>query len=192
MLLAACCAAIVIASGPSPDGGWSTLEVGAGAPLQIDRRRIRRDGARVEVWVRVRGDRGTVAAEFEAAGADAASIERVRRALGRSEHRWTFGCDDRSHALTDSIYYADDGTLIRAFRDPRPIRWPVRPDTVGQRMMRAVCGDGDAMAGEDGSVDERSSIDGRGSIDGRIDRDGRGGFDEEHGPDGGAAAASPR
>lgn len=140
MLLAACCAALVSTAAPSPHTGWSALDDGGPAAMEIDRRRVRRDGAHAEVWVRIRGDRDAVATEFEAAGAAPEDVDRVRRTLGRSEHRWAFRCDEGSHALAVSAYYADDGTLIRAFAVDRPAWWPVEPDTVGDRLLRAVCG----------------------------------------------------
>ena len=157
MLLSACCAAVVLASAPSPHGGWSALE--NGPSMELDRRRIVRDGARVDVWVRQRGDRDAVAAEFEAAGVGADDVERVRAGLGRSEHRWAFRCDDRMHALAVSAYYATDGALIREFRVERLAWWPVQADTVGQRLLREVCGPArrDAVAGS--APDDRDGRD---------------------------------
>lgn len=156
MLLTACCAALIVSGAPTPHAGWSPLDDAQPAAMELDRDRLRRDGAQVEVWIRLRGDRQAVASEFEAAGAAPEDTERVRRTLGRSEHRWSFRCDDASHALAVSTYYDTAGALIREFRVASPAWWPVQPDTVGHRLLREVCGpetrerlaDGDASDAE--------------------------------------------
>ena len=131
--------------------------------------RIVRDGGLVDVWIRLRGDRAAVAREFEAAGEDAASVGRVRASLDHSRHRWSFHCDDGTHALAVSAYYADDGTLIRAFEPARRDWWPVQPDTVGQRLLGLACGPGGTTAGplaDPGRAPEDAAHDGHAPADG--------------------------
>jgi hypothetical protein len=55
-------------------------------------------------------------------------------------HLWSFHCDDGSHALAVSAYYATDGALIREFRPAQRAYWPVQPDTIGQRLLGLACG----------------------------------------------------
>jgi hypothetical protein len=154
LLLATCCTvgALAATSPPSPHAGWEPLGDSLRAGLEIDRTRIVRDGGEVRLRVRATGDRPTVAAEFEAAGAAADDVARVRASLHHSVHAWSFRCEERTHALATSEYYAEDGTLIRAFRIERLSYWPVQPDTVGQRLLAAACGT-TRMASEGGPVD---------------------------------------
>ncbi|HYF59556.1 MAG TPA: hypothetical protein VEA81_11425, partial [Burkholderiaceae bacterium] len=90
-----------------------------------------------------------VASEFASAGAEPTAIERVRASLSHSEHLWSFQCEDRTHALAYSAYYATDGTLIRDFSVERREYWPVREDTLGQRLLDEACGRDTLAAGDD-------------------------------------------
>jgi hypothetical protein len=160
MLIATCCtiAALSAPAPASPHPGWEPLIDGARTPIEIDRRRIMRQRGFADVWVRASGDPATVAAEFEAAGAGADEIERVRAGLRYSEHLWSFYCEDGTHSLAYSAYYAQDGSLIRAFEVSQRAYWPVQPDTVGQRLLSAACGAKQASAGDDDETDGDPSI----------------------------------
>jgi hypothetical protein len=151
LLLATCCTvgALAVASPPSPHAGWEPLGDNLRAGIEIDRTRIVRDGGEVRLRVRAIGDRPTVAAEFEAAGAAAEDVARVRASLHHSVHAWSFRCEERTHALATSEYFAEDGTLIRAFRVEHLSYWPVQPDTVGQRLLTAACGTTRVASGAD-------------------------------------------
>jgi hypothetical protein len=142
-MLLACCTLAALAATPvssTPHGGWEPLAFESRMRVEIDRRRILRDDGFIDVWIRTRPQRDSVASEFEAAGAPPEQVERVRRALGHSEHLWSFRCEDETHALARSAYYATDGALIRAFDVSRREYWPIRPDTLGERLLDEVCG----------------------------------------------------
>jgi hypothetical protein len=160
LLEATCCALAVLAPAPiaTPHPGWEPLIESARPALEVDRRRIVRDRGFVEVWVRTRAERESVAAEFEAAGAPPDRIERVRQALHHSEHLWSFHCEAGTHALGYSAYYERDGALIQDFRVERRAYWPVQADTVGRRLQAVACGGrpDDAHASTDGDGDDDS------------------------------------
>lgn len=145
-LLATCCLFTALASPfeaaspvASPYPAWEPLLPDPRHTVEIDRRRLRRERGFVDVWIRNRGRPEAVAKEFEAAGVHPARTARVRAALGHSEHLWSFYCEDGTHALAYSAYYAVDGTLIQDFTVRRPTYWPVQADTVGRRLMQAAC-----------------------------------------------------
>jgi hypothetical protein len=140
MLLAACCSAFLAAGAPAPYPAWEPIGDGLPHPVEIDRSRIVRDRSFVELWVRTRGERSAVAAEFIDAGAPADTIARVRETLDHSEHLWSFQCEHATHALAVSAYWATDGSLIRRFDVTRRVYWPVQPDTVGQTLLHMACG----------------------------------------------------
>ena len=171
MLLLATCCTIAALGAPAPDPHlpWEPLGDDPARRIEVDRVRIVRDGGLVDVWIRLRGDRAAVAREFEAAGEDAASVGRVRASLDHSRHRWSFHCDDGTHALAVSAFFADDGTLIRAFEPARRDWWPVQPDTVGQRLLGLACGPGGTTAGplaDPGRAPEDAAHDGHAPADG--------------------------
>ncbi|RPH42587.1 MAG: hypothetical protein EHM87_16395 [Burkholderiales bacterium] len=161
MLLAACCTAALLAGTPPPYPAWEPLAEALRPSVEIDRRRIVRDRGFVEVWVRTRGEPAAVAREFAAAGEPDETVARVRTALGHSEHLWSFQCEDRTHALAVSAYWATDGSPIRRFDVTRRAYWPVQPDTVGQRLLRAACGpaDRDTLARDGAPSDDDSRSD---------------------------------
>jgi hypothetical protein len=147
LLLATCCTIAALASpAPGPHPGWEPLADDLPQPVEIDRRRIVREGGVVDVWIRMRGVPDAVAREFEAAGVGDDEVRRVRASLHHSLHLWSFRCDDASHALAVSAYYSADGTLIREFRPTRRAYWPVQPETVGQRLLGITCGRGQGQA----------------------------------------------
>jgi hypothetical protein len=143
ILLAACCT--LLASMPdapavtSPHLGWEPLAADLRLPVEIDRRRVRREHGFVDVWVRSRDRPESVAGEFVAAGVGPDAVERVRRSFHHAEHLWSFHCAGGTHALAHAAYFARDGSLIRAFPVERRAYWPVVPDTVGKRIQRVAC-----------------------------------------------------
>jgi hypothetical protein len=164
MLLATCCLVASVAHGPatpSPHMPWEPLLTDPRSDVEVDRSRIRREHGFAEIWVRSRGKPEAIAAEFVAAGVEADRVERVRAAFQRSEHLWSFRCEDRTHALAYSAYYATDGSLISDFKVGQLTYWPVQPDTVGVRLLQAACGDRHAGA-PDGDADGDGDGDGDG------------------------------
>jgi hypothetical protein len=143
VLLAVCCALLAsmpdAPSAPSPHPGWEPLAADLRLPVEIDRRRVRRAHGFVEIWVRSRDRAESVAGEFAAAGVGPDAVERVRRNFHHAEHLWSFHCEGGTHALAHAAYFADDGTLIRAFPVERRAYWPVAPDTLGKRIQQVAC-----------------------------------------------------
>jgi hypothetical protein len=152
LLLATCCTIAALAAPTAmPYPRWEPLTDDPRQPVEVDRTRIVRDRGLVQVWIRLRADPEAVAREFEAAGLGEDDVRRVRATLHHSVHRWSFHCDESSHALALSAYYASDGSLIREFRPARHAYWPVQPDSVGQRLLGLACGGG-PHAGEAGDA----------------------------------------
>lgn len=147
---------------PGPHPGCEPLDDDSRQPVEIDRRRIVREGGVVDVWIRTRGDPDAVAREFEAVDVEGEAVRRVRASLHRSLHRWSFQCDHASHALAVSAYYAADGSPIREFGPTRRSCWPVQPETVGQRPLGFACGHdrGEARADRDDRPAAASDDDG--------------------------------
>lgn len=143
ILLAACCTLLAsmpdAPAAPSPHLGWEPLAADLRLPVEIDRRRVRREHGFVDVWIRSRDRPDSVAGEFVAAGVEAEAVERVRRSFHHAEHLWSFHCEGGTHALAHAAYFADDGTLIRSFPVELRAYWPVVPDTVGKRIQQVAC-----------------------------------------------------
>ncbi|MCZ8102275.1 MAG: hypothetical protein O9972_30820, partial [Burkholderiales bacterium] len=66
---------------PGPHPGCEPLDDDSRQPVEIDRRRIVREGGVVDVWIRTRGDPDAVAREIEAVDVEGEAVLRVRASL---------------------------------------------------------------------------------------------------------------
>lgn len=152
ILLASCCIAAAAWSAPafaSPHPGWVAVANDGRSPIEVDARRVAREHGRVALQVRARAPLDAVAAEFEDAGVDAATLERLRAEYDHSEHRWSFDCTEGTHALLHSAYHGRTRQAIREFVVDEPRWWPVRAQSVGGTLMRIACAASRRHAAED-------------------------------------------
>lgn len=152
LLLMSCCLAAYPWSTPAPPSvhaRWVVVASDGRSAIEVDRLKVERAHARVALRVRARAPVDSVVEEFEQAGVEPAAIERLRARYDHSEHRWSFDCVDRTHALLHSTYFDRDRAPIRAFDVDAPQWWPVHPATVGATLLQVACSRDGRMSGHD-------------------------------------------
>lgn len=107
---------------------WQPLLASAGEVWEYDASSIRRDGPRVQLWLRV------VYAE--------AHYRTNHPAYRAVRTLMLFDCNARSYGERESVVYADPDFRIVAFvfSRPSPTLAGTTPDTIGAAMLAAVCG----------------------------------------------------